>query len=309
MKINILLLSIVSIFSLSCTKDLENERNESIDKRPFVTFNNGVKLQKFDENLYIYQGDMLISAEQANSLVSVDDTSVKLRGTIRNDHTWSNGVIPYVFESGVSDALKQTVLNAMQEWESKTPVRFVQRTNQSQHVKIDTLAASDNAAGYSTVGNVNNAKIRLKLNAATSTCLHELGHTIGLVHEHERDDRSDHIVIHQDEIEEDYIYALNPHYSMTSLHPFDFGSIMLYGSYSFIKGSNPTITTVDGNTYSKASTLSIYDAEIVKYYYNNMTYNSILKVKGNIRNSADYTIVYPQSVKLGDNIVITVKAK
>jgi hypothetical protein len=198
----------------------------------------------------------------------------------------------------------------MQEWESKTPVQFIQRTNQSQYVKIGTLATTDAADGYSTVGNVKNAKIQLKESARISTCLHELGHTIGLVHEHERDDRFDHIVIHQDEVVADFLYALNPKHSMISLHPFDFRSIMIYHSYAFAKDSNrPTITTVNGNTYSNVGTISIYDAEIVRYYYNDMTYNSILQVKGNIRNSADYTIVYPQSVKLGDNVIITVKAK
>jgi oligoendopeptidase F len=95
----------------------------------------------------------------------------------------------------IPDGLRERILDAMSDWESNTSIRFIERTNQSKYVNIVHLSASDKAAGYSTIGCASDPRILLKASTSYSTIFHELGHTIGLVHEHERADRDDHIII------------------------------------------------------------------------------------------------------------------
>lgn len=317
-NIHIIFILLVS-FLFSCSNDLEdlNETdNKESTQREFVELKNGIKLHKFDDDNYIFQGDILLSKEQAENLVKFSDLPFfETRGSIASESSsikyWSNGVIPYTLPNNIPDNLRTNLLAAMRQWESNTSIRFVPKTSShSKYVPITILDDADDAAGYSSIGCSSKQTFKVKANVSIASCLHELGHTIGLVHEHERNDRYDHIVLHTNEMNPEFEYAFHPgNYSIKSIHPFDFRSIMIYNSYAFSIGSNPTITTVDGDIFFRSGNLSIYDTEIVKHMYENIYYNIVLQIKGNIRNRIEYTITYPQSVKKEDNVIITVKAK
>ncbi|HCC52265.1 MAG TPA: hypothetical protein DEQ30_09595 [Porphyromonadaceae bacterium] len=313
MKKTILLSAIISFCLFSCTNDddlKEYENNVNTNEKGFTTFKNGVTLQNFDDDTYIFQGDILLSKKEAESLVLFSDLpQLEARGTDDNSLYWSNGIIPYTFAPDLPETLKTRILDAMSDWESNTPIRFVQRTNQSKYVSIVVLDDSDTAGGYSTLGCVSNAKIKLKSTSSYSLALHELGHTIGLIHEYERADRDDHIKIIRDEITDEFKYAFDPRRSIHSVHPFDFRSIMIYSSTDFQKEKNATITTFDDDSFDWRGTLSPLDIEIVNYIYNNMQYYSVLLPKGFEYNRVENYITYPKSVRLGNNVIITVKAK
>ena len=313
MKKTILLSAIISFCLFSCTNDddlKEYENNVNTNEKGFTTFKNGVTLQNFDDDTYIFQGDILLSKKEAESLVLFSDLpQLEARGTDDNSLYWSNGIIPYTFAPDLPETLKTRILDAMSDWESNTPIRFVQRTDQSKYVSIVVLDDSDTAGGYSTLGCVSNAKIKLKSTSSYSLALHELGHTIGLIHEYERADRDDHIKIIRDEITDEFKYAFDPRRSIHSVHPFDFRSIMIYSSTDFQKEKNATITTFDDDSFDWRGTLSPLDIEIVNYIYNNMQYYSVLLPKGFEYNRVENYITYPKSVRLGNNVIITVKAK
>jgi hypothetical protein len=310
-----IILSTVLLFSVfSCTdKDDEFTENENQNKGQFETLKNGVTLQKFDDDTYVFQGDILLSKDDAESLVLFSTVPyVETRGTIAEKSSlhWSNGIIPYKFESNIPDALKTRTLDAMSEWERNTPIRFIERTNQSKYVNIELLPDDDEAAGYSTIGCSSKPNIKLSAGIIYQSVLHELGHTIGLVHEHERVDRDEHIIINRNAIIDDFKYAFDPNYAMRSPHPFDFRSIMIYSSTAFaISSSNRTITAFDGSDIWRIGTLSPLDIDVVNHIYNNVQYNSVLQPKGTVNSRVEYTITYPNTAKMGYNVVVTVKAK
>ena len=126
---------------------------------------------------------------------------------------------------------------------------------------------------YSTYGYVPWAMIQLTNSPDTATCLHELGHSLCLYHEHQRPDRDNYIKYHSNNVQSNFAYAFfkmvegsyNYHGSA-----FDFNSIMLYTCYSFSKNGQPTLTKKDGTTtwtYNDVKYLSATDKYVIKQMY------------------------------------------
>ena len=105
---------------------------------------------------------------------------------------WINGVIPFKFDMSVNPALQSAIVQAQQAWEAVTPVRFVPQQNEADFVlyrNVPGVSRCSSPAGRK--GGPHEIKCALK---ATTTdtlraLVHEIGHAIGLQHEHQRLDR------------------------------------------------------------------------------------------------------------------------
>lgn len=103
---------------------------------------------------------------------------------------WLNGRVPYAFHDNVSSAQHAIARQAMDQWESGSPFRFVPRNGETTYLRI-----RDSIRNRSTVGRehgVNNMQLR---DWDLRTICHELGHVFGLWHEHQRPDRDSFIEI------------------------------------------------------------------------------------------------------------------
>ncbi|GFV29683.1 astacin-like metalloprotease toxin 1 [Trichonephila clavipes] len=106
------------------------------------------------------------------------------------------------------------------------------------------------------------------------TIVHELLHAIGFEHEHNRSDRDDYLTINWSNIVNQWYYAfkkLRPEENRL-LSSFDFNSIMLYGSNSFVKTWGQfSMTSKDGKqlpeVYDKKA-MSASDAHRIRSLYN-----------------------------------------
>ena len=141
-------------------------------------------------------------------------------------------------------------------------------------VREEYLAGND---GTSSVGNMPYAFLRLIKYPSQRTCLHELGHTLGLFHEHQRPDRDDYVTYYFNNVKSDQIgnFTKMPagsynYYGST----FDFESIMIYYSWAYAKNgytgktADATMLKKNGTDFWYNTKLSATDKSVIKQIYN-----------------------------------------
>jgi len=148
---------------------------------------------------------------------------------------WPNAEIPYYIDPSLNSQ-KSLILNAMDQFRQYTCIKFRERTSSDR----DYVRIFKGVGCYSTIGRDEDNSEMISLGDGCyfeGTIVHELMHTVGFYHEQNRSDRDDFITIHWDNIDSAYkeeFQKMDPADNQI-LTPFDFNSIMLYGSHSYSK--------------------------------------------------------------------------
>ncbi len=169
---------------------------------------------------------------------------------------WPDGEVYYCFEgfdvNNEDDRYSIiSVKRAMQEWSSSARISFIEKPEAGDYVV--RIIKSDKTA--STLGYVKNARMYLTTCASQRQATHELGHVLGLTHEHQRVDRDLYITVHWNNIQPEAVsqYQLleNTLYDEES-YPYDYRSVMHYSqSAGGINVMTPTYTINDPNFNEK----------------------------------------------------------
>ncbi|KAF0315616.1 hypothetical protein K4K61_007061 [Colletotrichum sp. SAR11_59] len=183
----------------------------------------------------------------------IEAMSMEKRGSMAPYRLWDAAIVPYILE-GLPHDLSDSIRGAMRQWEQSTCIRFVPKTNQEAWVNFkkynDGCWAQQLGAPYSGEMIVNldypNAWEKFISVGTYKACLeagtpgHELGHVIGLAHEHQRPDRDQYIRILPDRIDENHLDQFVIWPGADTSVPFDYNSIMLYNSKGFAKDTDWT---------------------------------------------------------------------
>ncbi|MYE06192.1 MAG: hypothetical protein F4Y04_03045 [Chloroflexi bacterium] len=147
------------------------------------------------------------------------------------DDLWPDGIVPYEIEPGFSARALQDIEEAIREWNSRTVLTFVPRTTEPSFVQFRPRSSTQSSTacsavvGYRATG-ARAVWLRDPQGCGVSTTVHEIGHVIGLRHEHQRKDRDRHIQV------SDLLRTGPSRYSYSSIRPvggrYDYASVMQY---------------------------------------------------------------------------------
>ncbi|MGZ4966574.1 MAG: M12 family metallopeptidase [Chthoniobacterales bacterium] len=155
---------------------------------------------------------------------------------------WPGGVIPYVFDGNVSAKHQKAFLDGAAEWSTVANLTFVVRTTESDYVLVQEGTGENSSA----VGKLGGEQLLTVSAWVRDIICHELGHTIGLVHEHQRSDRDDFVNILTQNIQPglEFAFALLP--NSNNRGGYDFLSVMHYVRHAF--STAPSLDTIEPKT-------------------------------------------------------------
>lgn len=268
------------------------------------------------EAYYILGGDMLLDEEQveflrnrgsdrsAGKATDISDVQPGLDpdyATFLTDlnKLWPNNTIYYSFHSNLTSSERNVINQALNHWRSNTNLTFTERTNQSKYIQFVPRSPGSGCSAPLGMPNSKGEINLARIDSEGRTCFtqgvisHEIGHAVGLFHEHQRSDRNNYVTIHTQNINLSSsgrtvnfgIYGGRSLSEGFEIRPLDFNSIMIYPSCAFsinqpCNSSNATITRKDGSIYAIFSntSLSFGDREGVKYLYYPGVYVKLEKV-------------------------------
>ena len=229
-------------------------------------------------DVHVIEGDILVRPENIEWGEPSAEAAGSIAGAVfQREPSWPGGVIPYRFDA--TQPNDQRVLDAIAAWEANTSLRFVEQTTERDFLQI----VSAGATGCSSfVGRQGRAQeVNLSAGCNTGSTIHELGHAIGMPHEHTRPDRDQFVVINVNNIAAGraHNFDISP---AAVVSAYDTGSIMHYGSWSFSGNGQPTIERLDGTRITANRTRpSVGDFAVVETVYA----NNLLPVR-NLRGSS-----------------------
>jgi len=148
-------------------------------------------------------------------------------------------------------------------------IQFVPRTTQSNYVNISLEGAA--TEGVSSVGMVGNEQmLDCGSECTVATWLHEMGHTVGLLHEHQRPDRGSYINLMLQNADLPNVpgnFTLIS-YDYQTIGLYDYASVMHYGAFDFSKAGLPVIDSIPGGIpLSNDTGYSLGDGDQIKRLY------------------------------------------
>lgn len=151
-----------------------------------------------------------------------------IRGTF-NANLWPNGVVPYQFDSNMTNPMRTQALAAMVRWEVVSDVQFVLRSGQEDHIHFRNSNGNNSPVGRQGGQQI----INIVSWGNTITIAHEIGHSLGLWHEQSRQDRDNYVEILEDNIQNGLEFNFDIEPSSMAYGPYDFDSCMHYHVCAF----------------------------------------------------------------------------
>lgn len=232
-----------------------------------------------DGETYLTELDMAFTKEQyekfhPNSKNNSKKISRPKRKAINDElYRWQEKTIPYSIQPGVfSKRDLREIQMAMDEWSNYTCLQFVEHTSQISFLGIGNATGCfsfyGSFEGMTSLGLAKGCRKK-------GIIVHEIGHTIGFVHEQARPDREMYVDVLWENVDP-LMYNQFAYYDKDSVNTYnvsyDYGSVMHYGAMFFSSNGNITIRTKDRSMQHVIGTgqekgLTFYDIKVANLMY------------------------------------------
>jgi hypothetical protein len=233
------------------------------------------------DGMVLFEGDMILGTtadferEQA-ALVLPDSLSKNpARNSLTTAFTSSlwptvSGVVKVPYQVTNSSANMNSAIASFNSTFSGL-IQWVPRAAEADYVNIN-LNPSDHSYGCAaTLGRTGGAQsLSGSIDCLTPTLLHEMGHAIGLYHQHQRQDYPTYVTYNTANIDAP-IQPGNFGFVTGNSQPaglYDYSSIMHYGAFTFSKNNQPVMETIPaGMPIGESNDFSAGDIDQIKRLY------------------------------------------
>lgn len=178
---------------------------------------------------------------------------------------WPNGVIPYTInEKDFPDNSneRRQIEAAMRAWASPiTRIRFKPRNNEQNWVEF--VSGNEYSACSSHVGKQQSpGSQKVYCDPSSGALVHEIGHAIGLWHEHTREDRGLNVEVFLENVRADKRHNYDRHVGDgIDIGPYDRQSVMHYHDRQFAVKWLPAVS-IFGQTSKEAPALASFSGKL-----------------------------------------------
>lgn len=186
--------------------------------------------------------DMILEKSFIQHIRNDDAINTQAAGSygVYGSQPWKKGIMPVAFSSTITQIQKDWFIKVAQKWSIATGVSIINRTNQPEYLNVVNRENGCFSEVGSRAGEIRTLNLGPRCWVEPTT-LHEIGHALGLMHEHQRPDRNSYISIDLNNADPAIHYAFELFSTMNNATAYDFNSIMHYEQYAFSNNHKPTI--------------------------------------------------------------------